>query len=1237
MKPIVFAVAAALVASTAPVSAEPSLFHPDLVEATTRLRTARGPEVYTALRAVWDTWDRADPATVEEALELAARDPRLDPPARAYAGLLVSYARLRRGDVASATARIRSLGYVDHWLVLGPFDNDGKVGLEKEYAPEGDFGAPLVPGRAYSGKERPVRWRAVPDAFPWGYVDAGSLVRPDRKICVYATSFVSAKGTHGEPVSGRDASLWIGAGGSFKVFWNGSEVLEDTADRHYDADRFAARVRLSGVVNNLTVKACGDDAAPLFSVRLADAAGRPDPSLVTSNAIAESTGAAETVQKARAEKRPKAAPAGGLEGPVQAFERLSEAKHARPSDLEAYARYLVMTGGDDPTVHRARNLAQRAANEEPTIDRLLLSASLAEDRNQRARWVERAEARAGKRSLNVDVLLAKAALARESLDSREAFPLYGEVLRLDPDNVAAIRGRVELYDEAGLKRTALSLLERAVERNPRSVLLLNMYASELRTLGRATEAEEVESRYASVRFDDRTLLTRNIDLAVARRNREAAERWIDRLLSVEPDGQWTFATAARAYRGLGEPERAVAAYGRALELAPEDVGTLRALSDLEGELGRKGEQTALLARLLTVQPQDKDARRYLEYLEPSGSRLDESYAWDSDRFLPLRQAPAAGQNRRTLLDLTVTTVFENGLSSKFRQVVFQPLSDAAAALARQYAFQYQADGERVQLRGARVFRGDGTVDEAIESGEGAADDPEIAMYTSARTFYVQFPRLEPGDVVELRYRIDSASAQNEFSDYFGEVTYLQSSEPVSHAEYVLMTPKSRKLHFDAERIPNLKETTEDRGDERVYRFSADAVPAVSPEPAMPPWPSVLGYVHVTTFDGWKDVGRWYWGLVHEQFDLDDETKKLARKIAEGKETPIDKVKAVYDWVVTNTRYVALEFGIYGYKPHRCVQTVSRGWGDCKDKATVLATLLSELGIDSTIVIVRSGLRGDFESKVASLAPFDHAIVYVPSLDLYLDGTAEFTGSSELPAMDAGALALRVNKGDAELVRLPVPNPEANVRHREVTATLRRDGTAQLDLSYETRGTSAASWRRRFHAEGTRRDRLTEDLGAEFPGFELAPGAQAVTSVSGLDEIELPVALKVHGTASGFAREEGPNLSVAVTPNFRLTPNYASLSTRRQAVKIPPLGTLDDTMIVKLPPGHHVVSAPPAAHGDGPFGSYSVTVEEQAGKVIVKSRLMVKVLTVPPDRYDAWKRFCADADAALTPRLVIGPS
>src|SRR5690606_31376428 len=362
----------------------------------------------------------------------------------------------------------------------------------------------------------------------------------------------------------------------------------------------------------------------------------------------------------------------------------------------------------------------------------------------------------------------------------------------------------------------------------------------------------------------------------------------------------------------------------------------------------------------------------------------EKYALEKSDFLKKRHAPANGYPRRTLQDLTVSTVYKNGLSSQFRQVVFQPLTDAAAATSRQYAFQYQADRQRVQLKGARVYRADGSVDEAIESGEAAANDPSISMYTSARTYYVQFPRLEPGDVVELRYRVDDITPRNEFADYFGEVVYMQSDEPVAHAHYVLITPKDKKLNVDAH-VPRLKRTVTETDDTRVYQFRAQNVSAITPEAYMPPWSELLGFVHVSTYSSWDDLGKWYWGLAKEQLDLDEETRKKLREIVKEAKTDREKVQAVYGWVTKNTRYVALEFGIYGYKPRRCVQTVNRGWGDCKDKATVIVTFLRELGINAYLVVLRTGMRGDFRSELPSLAPFDHAIAYVPSLDLYLDG------------------------------------------------------------------------------------------------------------------------------------------------------------------------------------------------------------------------------------------------------------
>ncbi len=1205
------------------------VIHPDLVRAQRKFEKARGGEAYLALRRVWDTWGRANPQHVEEALALASESSRHDAGVRAYARLLGAYARVRRGDLASAQSSIRAQGFVDRWLLVGPFDNEGKSGLGQEFGPEAEPGAPIVPGRAYTGKERPVRWRVVPDAFPYGWIDTGSLIRPELKTCAYATTFVS-----GDEDQKRDRTItaFVGAGGAFRLFFNGQQVLEDEAYRGYDAGRYAAALRLRPGINRLTIKVCGDEAAPIFSVRLGDERGEPDPTLVVSNDVRLSERAAPTVAAVLEEKPDVPEVPRALIGPLQDFERRvgDDTSKARAADLETFAAYLVESKGDDPTTHEARDLARKAAEKSPTVDRLLLAATLSEDRNQAGSWIAQARELGG--DSNVDVLLARAWHEGTGPSPRKAFPLYDEVLALDPDNLAALRGRVELYNAAGLQRTALATLQAALRRSPESVILLNMVASQLDTLGRTTEAAEVKSRYAARRFDDSTYLTGQLELSVSRRNRALSEHWLSRLTGAEPATGWTHRVASRTYRNFGEDERALTALERARELAPEDVGILRSLADLHGELGRSDEQLRLMQDILQIRPQDREVREYVEHIKPPEAKPDEVYAMPSEEFLKLRHAPAKGNNVRTLRDLTVSTVYENGLSSSFRQVVFQPLTDASAALSRQYAFQYEADTQRVQLKGARVYRGDGSIDEAIESGEGAANDPSIAMYTSGRTYYVQFPRLEPGDVVELRYRIDDVTPRNEFADYFGEVVYLQGDDPKQNAEYVLITPKTRKLYID-QQLEGVKRSVKETDTQRIFRFVADSLPAITPEPDMPPWPELLGFIHVSTYPTWKELGRWYWGLVREQFDLDEETRKLAREITKDAKTDREKVRAVYGWVVKNTRYVALEFGIYGFKPRRCVQTVARGWGDCKDKATVIATLLKELGIDANIVILRTQLRGGFPSKLASLAPFDHAIAYVPSLDLYLDGTAEHTGSEELPIMDQGALGLHVDADGVKLVHLPPPDPTKNVIQRKVEAELRKDGSADLGIDFEVRGQDAPGWRRRYEAEATRKQRLSADLGHEFPGLELEEGG---LSTGDLSDIEVPATVEIRAKAPGFGRREGDQLSIGVTPSIRLTREYASLSKRTQDVRIPGFSTRDDTFVVKLPPGARVVSAPRPVRVDTPFGSYSIEVDQKGRRVEVRTRLSLKVDRVTVAQYPAWKRFCAQVDQALGHRLVIAP-
>jgi tetratricopeptide (TPR) repeat protein len=1212
-----------------PVSAEVADRLPKLAKLRAEVSNAHGPLAYVALRRVWAEWDRGDPSAVEEVLRTVALDAGEPPPIRAYAGLLEAYARRRRGDLEGARSRIARLGFVDKWLGVGPFDNDGKNGFTAPFDPEKEIAAPINLTHDYDGKDRkPVRWRRLPAVSPYGWTDLGVFVRPSEQACAYLTTFV--RDARISRAATRPVSVWAGATGALRIFWNGAEVLSDAKYRDIDSDRFAVETTLRAGWNRLTAKVCGDDRAPVLSIRLADARGAPDGHLEVDADPRHST---ESEAAIAPKSKTSVEQAGSLEGPAQAFERLE--KRGEPALLEAYARYLGATGSDDPTEHRARELARRAAEKEPTVERLLLAGELAESRNQRAKWIESAEALVAHGrptdQERVAVLLARAAYERSGVNWREAVPYYERVLALDPDDVVATLSKVELYEEAGLHETALAHLQRALARRPQSVALLRAAVASLRDQGHETEGEELAERYSALRFDDPAFARARIDIAVARREAATAGRWIERLLTTNPDSAGALATAAQAWMRLGDKARAIAAYRSALDLAPDDTDVMRELAALYSIAGERDEQLRLLKRVLELMPQAKEVRDQVAHIEPAKPRPEELYARPASEFLALRAAPGGGQAKRTLVDLQVTTVFQNGLASRFHQVVYQPLTDAAAAGAREYEFEFENDTEAVQIRAARVYRKDGSLDEAVETGAGAmADDPSVAMYTSARAYYVRFPRLEPGDVVELQYRVEDVAPRNAFADYFGEVVYMQGAEPIARAEYVLITPKSRVFYFNEPRVPGLRRTAEDRGEQRIYRFDASDVPAMAHEVLQPPWSESLGHVHVSTYKSWEEMGRWYWGLIRDQLVPDDEVRQRAQALTRNLKDDASRVRAIYDYVVQKTRYVALEFGIHGFKPYRCAQIFSRGFGDCKDKATLIVTMLGSLGIKATPVVVRTANKGDIETNPASLAPFDHMIAYVPSLDLFLDGTAEYTGSLELPAMDRGAIALLVNEGNAKLVHLPDPPAADSISVNKLDATLAADGGARLDWRADVSGVEAAEWRVRFHAEATRRQRVQQLFASLLPGSVVAS-----VDAGNLEDVEQRVSLRVRGSAPEFARTASDEtLLVPLGRREHMVRDYAPLATRQQDVRLYAQWTQEDDWTIRLPPGARLRGLPSSSSASGPFGSYSVQVESTGSSFHVRTVVTLAKTRIAAAEYAGFRSWCEEVDRALGQRATV---
>ena len=1153
--------------------------------------------------------DRATPGVAKAALDRLASNRRLLPHLRTYATMLRGLAEQATGDPAVSQATFDSLGYVRDWMIIGAFDNEGKAGLDREQPPEAQRSAPVDREATFRGKEREVRWRRFPrELSPRGYVSFDAVFRPWVNVCGYAETFV-------ELDEAKALTLWFGANGASKLWFNGEEVLRDEAYREVDYDRFAVAVAGRAGMNRILVKDCTAEGGWGFTLRVGDRDGAP---LSDLKVVAEGpTSAAPAPASAPRASAAPVTPLANLEALVAAAPDTARGAGVR-FDL---ARVLAWTGARDENSTRPRELAEKAAELDPSVEHLELAASFAETRAERMRWVARAE-QAHPRDPRV--VLQRAGLLASGPDPGQALRLLlerdlGGVEGLEADWTIAT-----MYEERDLDQAAMAIIERNVRRTGGAARWVTRHARAIARLGQVQAAHEATERVLALRPADFDAHRKMIDDARTRGDTDRVLAHLETMRTVEPANVRQRLYEASILEGLGRRDDTLAIYAQLIAWAPEEPDYHVGLGDALLRFEQTDAAVASFRQALALSPQNASVRQRLEQLEPA-QRPDEARAVAPETFLA-RRTDEARYPMTVLHDLTVATVHPNGLTHRFHQYAFQVHTEEGARRARSFGIPFEPGSEWVDVRSVKTYRKNGAILDDFEAFTSSMGEAAFRVYYDMRQRVLRFPELEPGDVVEVRYRVDDVSRRNAFNDYYGTLKPLQRSVPVRDMEHVLIAPASRELHFNEPSLRGLEHQRERRGDRQIHRFHASDIPAIRSEQNMPGMTEIAPYLHVSTYASWEDVGRWWWGLAQDQLRPDERIERTVRELTAGVSDVREKVAKIYAWVTENTRYVGLEFGIHGFKPYRITQVVDRGFGDCKDTASLLYTMLELAGVEARIALVRTSNLGMIEQAPASLAAFNHAIAYVPELDLYLDGTTDTHGMSELPAGDQGALTLIVGPETSRLRVAPYLSPDDVRRERDLDVQLAADGSATLRGEEKVTGSRAGMLRRRYQASATRNERLQEALSGLFAGVE-------VTEES-FDELDpsRPVRFTYRASVPQLAERAGPEMRVAASSG-RLS-GLATTTARRHPLMLGPPETFVERRVVHLPAGHTVASLPRGGEAASAFGRVAVTYAQSGDAVTAETTITFTQPRVSPREYPTFRQWIQAADQLLRERITV---
>jgi hypothetical protein len=381
---------------------------------------------------------------------------------------------------------------------------------------------------------------------------------------------------------------------------------------------------------------------------------------------------------------------------------------------------------------------------------------------------------------------------------------------------------------------------------------------------------------------------------------------------------------------------------------------------------------------------------------------------------------------------------------------------------------------------------------------------------------------------------------------------------------------------------------------------------------------------------WRAIGLWEDQLEAHRFDPTPEIAAKAQEITAGAPDLYTKLNRITTYIQKNIRYFIIVKGIGGWQAHYAADIYRNRYGDCKDKTTLLISMLQAIGIRAYYLHVDSR-RGVINPGAPSLIG-NHMITAIelpegendPRLMarvkavngktlLIFDPTDEVTPVGLIRGELQGAYGNIANGADSQVLRMPVLPPESGGLSRKGSFTLAADGSLAGDINDVFTGVDAA------HERGILKQReakeihnsLEESLSAELPGLNFK-GYEFHDS----GELDKTVGLDLHVSATSYAHSAGPLLLLrprVTGTTARTLTDVMESKARKYPIEIGHPGLWRSNYDITLPSGYVVDETPDPVDIDMDFASYHASATTKGNVLHYEMVYTVRQVEIPADR------------------------
>ena len=528
-----------------------------------------------------------------------------------------------------------------------------------------------------------------------------------------------------------------------------------------------------------------------------------------------------------------------------------------------------------------------------------------------------------------------------------------------------------------------------------------------------------------------------------------------------------------------------------------------------------------------------------------------------------------------------------------------------------------------------TFTPDGRQLQAMESNfidHGAYADA-VLQFTE-RIRIVNPPASDPGSVVVCE-------TEEQLRPYMMEEAWqIQSSIPIVSEALELALPPGG--HY-AESWAKFTPVKPVEVASNHLRWEIMDVPALNLENihATPPWDALAARMSVKWGDDavkgadnqWRALGLWQAHLEEHRTDPDPDITAQAQQLIAGAPDLYTKLSRITDFIQKNIRYFIVERGIGGWQAHYAADIYRNRYGDCKDKSTLLISMLQAIGVRAYYLHVDSR-RGIIDPGAPSLWG-NHMITAIELPDgekdprlmarvkavtgktlLIFDPTDEQTPIGLIRADLQGAWANISNGADSQVLEMPVLAPESSGLTRKGSFNLSSDGVLAGDLAEVFTGDNAATERRFIKGSDPKQlgERLERGFGSDLPGVAFKSFEFRQTA-----DLDQPLELDLNLSASGFANSSGSLMLLhphVLGGLARAVPDVMEDKPRAYPIEIGHPGKWHDSFDIVLPPGYLVDETPKAVDVDLDFAAYHSTVTAKDNRLHYEREYVVRQVEIP---------------------------